>query len=260
MYAACRSPFTTPDTIGKLIQLGFGVDVPNRLPRGRSVGDTSFGSTPLHGVVERLRWAIRVQNNNEEVVNCIQIIGLLQQVGANVTAENNIILSSGKVSKMTASQEFEHVKNDNPFVYNIDKVGELLTTRVEKSLKWNSTTQPIANFYDGAKCTFAYNQGHHADPVHTDDYVNMTITSLQGAHGVGPTGVQLVISTVATPSKTVDKLVTAKTIDAAAAKTIDAAIVAASTTSKLANKPTIVAPKPPVTKPAAPIKATGPAT
>ena len=248
MYAACRSPFTTPDTIDKLIKLGFGVDVPNRLPRGRSAADTNFGSTPLHGVVERLRQASSQQNKHAEVANCVSIIRLLQQAGANVDAINNMIIG-GQVSKMTAKQEFDNFAVEgNPHKYDITTVGGLLTTRVEKSLKWNLTTQSLANFYDGTKCTFTYNQGHHANPKYTDDYVNMTITSPSGGHGVEPTGAQLVITHTlvgSATSKFASKLGSAKTIDAAlsaAAPTVAPIKATAPVTSSTAA-PTVADPK-----------------
>ena len=192
MYAACRSPFTTPDTIEKLIELGFGVVVPNRLPRGGTEGDTSFGSTPLHGVVERLRLAIEKDKNNEEVENCIQIIKLLQQAGANVAATNNFINHQGHPLKMTAKQEFENVKSANPYGYNIAEVDGLLTTKVEKNVTWNSD-RDIKNFYDGTKCFDEYGNRW------TDDYVNM-FHSFGGMSGMGTgaraTRAQLVIKPV----------------------------------------------------------------
>jgi hypothetical protein len=190
MYTACRSPFTTPDTIEKLIQLGFGVDVPNRLPRGRSADDTSFGSTPLHGVVERLRQAISQQNNHAEVANCIRIIELLQKAGADVNARNNII-QGGRVFEMTAKQEFDNFATveGNPHKYAITTVGGLLTTGLKKTVTWTST-QEIMNFYNGAKC-IVY------DGIWTDDYVNMFCDSSRSGgmgHSSGKTHDQLVIT------------------------------------------------------------------
>jgi hypothetical protein len=121
LYCACRSPKTTLKSIAQMVTtLGLKVDIQNEINK----------STPLHGLVERLKTADQAQV--DIIIAIMQF--LISEKGASIGIKNNVRGLGDTMLNLTALNEFNSFKPTDRTKITSDqraRITELLTPNAD---------------------------------------------------------------------------------------------------------------------------------